>query len=223
MSDILILIQMFVIFIGAMVGIVAVFGLGRLIGKEIEKFIKEKKMERIGILNKALTSKNVSQIPSVPSLAGSKVSIIMTPLPSLNNFVKSHASCSFKNRKIGIYKLVRKSAKSGSSIAAFPRTNDWTVLSYSLEKTTYVITSCICESGSKIPAKNIEGNIKIYKGFFKNKTFTLSELPKNIVDSINENIFIFNEVYRAHLERIETDKVTNAKQKEQSFFEGLDL
>lgn len=178
-------------------------------------------MERINI-NKALTSKDNQQPPNAPSLCGVSITVAIKPIPILQNLVKSQVGSTLESRKIGKYKLINYEMKRNMTIGVC--TFKHTLLTYKLGKTKYEIKSLTYITKPKgRPAEKIEGEITIIKGLFKKKMFKIAELPKNIIESINENIVIFNQEYEASLIAKKTSKLIEAKQKEQSFFEGLDV
>lgn len=176
-------------------------------------------MERVNI-NKALTSKDTSQTPNAPSLAGSKLKINIKPVPLSNNFIKSHATSEFESRRAGNGKLTKNVLKTNSPAKHVMK---WVVLEYKVGKTKYIIKSCTKITANRLPMETVEGNVTIVKSLFKRKTFKLKELPKNIIDSIDMNITAFNNEYEEDIRSKALAKINEEKNKHVSFFEGLDV
>ena len=166
-------------------------------------------MERVNI-NKSLTSKEIGQVPNAPSLAGSKVKTGVVPIPLLINFVKGKGNTFLGNRRVGIYKLSQRDNKHSK------------IITYKLGTTTYIIRSFHLIKMDKSSVSK-EGYIIIKKGIFNKKKLMINELPKEVVDSINNNIKQFNIEYDNKVALGMLEKIDKEANKEKEFFEDLNL
>ena len=173
-------------------------------------------MEKITNISKGLTSQETNTVPAVPSLAGKTIKIDFKPIPTLHNFVKSPSVTSIESRTAGKYQLTRYShgGKGASDVRV--------VLSYKLGRTKYKITS-YRKVKAEGKAGGNEGNIQITKNYFQTKEFKLVDLPKEVVDSVNSNIELFNGAYAIKLGEMELKRIEEEEKQSKGFFEGLDL
>lgn len=162
------------------------------------------------------SAKGVVNTPT-PSLAqGGKV-VHIKPLPALNGIISNRAVTELESRSVGIYSLKRiNSDCSGCA-------RNYILFSYKLGKTRYNIESYRITKPDKGREVLTAGNIIISKGMFNEaRKFELIDLPKNIVDSINEHINRFNKEYNDKVGLEINYKLQKQKSDKSIFFEGLD-
>jgi hypothetical protein len=137
-----------------------------------------------------LQKANNRQPIATPSLISGQKGVVIKPIPVLTTFLKSNGVVDLESRSVDKYDLKKFHTDKGNI------DKKWLVLTYKIGRTKYKITSVTYTTIPKQRATTDQGTVKISKGF-KSHTFEYKDLPKNVIDSINENINKFNQEFNA--------------------------
>jgi hypothetical protein len=159
---------------------------------------------------------NNKQPIATPSLISGQKGTVIRPVPVLTTFVKSNGTIELESRSVGIYDL-KKNHTEKMNID-----KKWLVLTYKIGKTKYRITSLTYTTIPKQRATTEEGTIEISKGLWNSQVFKYVDLPKNIVDSINENINKFNQEWNEQVKLDQQKAKEKVLSENDKFFKGLD-
>ena len=173
-------------------------------------------MERVN-QNSNLQKSNINRIVATPSLISGQKGVYIKPISPLNSFIKSNGIVDLENRTAGKYELKK------FNIGTMHTEKKWLVLNYKIGKTKYKITSITTIQIPNRRIENKEGKIEITKGLWNTKIFKIGDLPKNIVDSINENINKFNEEWNDKVKKELDSKKKKVEDSKNKFFEELDM